>query len=225
MKPTWRTDWLQWLLLAGMFVLALASWNRVPDSLPVHWNLRGEVDRMGGKFEGLLAVPLTTLGLYVLFLLLPRIDPGRENYARFLGTYHAFRNVFVAFMAALYGVMHLSFRGHALEMGTFTMPALGVLFIFVGNLLGKLRPNWFMGIRTPWTLTSKQSWVRSHRVGGWIFILGGLAFLIAGLLRRPWLSTAAMVLFGAGLAGLVVYSWWVWKHDPDKVPPAGTRPA
>lgn len=225
MRLSWRTEWLQWLLLAGMFGLAAVSWNGVPGRLPVHWNLAGQVDRYGGRFEGLLVLPILSALIYLMLIFLPRIDPGRENYERFAPVYRAFRNAFMAFMAALYGFMHLSFRGQAVGMTTFMMPAMGLLFIFLGNLMGKLRPNWFIGIRTPWTLTSKQSWVRSHRVGGWVFVFGGLGFLVAGLVGRPWLLVAVMVLFGAGLVATMVYSWWVWKNDPDKVPPAGTRPA
>lgn len=225
MKLTWRTEWFQWLLLAAMFGLALASWNVVPDRLPVHWGLTGKVDRYGGRFEGLMVLPLMALGLYLLLIVLQRVDPGRDNYERFSGSWHAMRNVFMAFMTVLYGLMHLAFRGHPLAMNNILLPALGLLFIFLGNVMGKLRPNWFVGIRTPWTLTSKQSWVRSHRIGGWVFILGGLGLLLAGLVDRAWLTWTVMILFGVAAVATSIYSWKVWKDDPDKIPPAGTRPA
>jgi uncharacterized membrane protein len=82
-----------------------------------------------------------------------------------------------------------------------------------------------VGIRTPWTLSSKTSWTRTHQVGGWVFVFGGIAFMAAGLVHRPWAMMCAGVLFAAGLLAIIVYSFVVWRNDPDKVPPAGTSPA
>lgn len=225
MKLTWKSEWAMWLLLAGMFVLAAASWPGAPDRIPVHWNLHQQVDRYGGRFEGLLGIPLLALGLYALMLIVPRIDPGRANYAAFLGAFTTLRLALVVFLAAIYSVMHLWMRGIEVRMNTVMPLLMGALFIVVGNLLGKLRPNWFVGIRTPWTLSSKDAWVRAHRAGGWVFIGGGLVFMAAGVVRAPWAMWVAAVTFGIGLLAVIVHSYFVWRADPDKIPPAGTTPA
>jgi immunity protein, SdpI family len=214
-----------WLLLAGMFALAAITWPGAPEKIPVHWNLQQQVDRYGGRVEGLLAIPLVALGLYGLMLLVPRIDPGRANYPGFRGAFTTLRLALVVFMAALYAVIHLWIRGLEVRMNTVMPLLMGALFMVVGNLLGKLRPNWFVGIRTPWTLSSKDAWVRAHRVGGWVFIGGGLLFMVAGVVRAPWALWGASGSFAAGLIGVIVYSYVVWRADPDKVPPAGTTPA
>jgi len=224
MKLSWRTELVMWLLLAGMFALAAVTWRDAPDRIPVHWNLQQQVDRYGGRFEGLLGLPLVALGLYLLLRFVPRIDPGRANYAAFLGAFTTLRLVLVAFLAALYGIIHLWIRGIEVRLNTVMPLLMGALFIVIGNLLGKLRPNWFVGIRTPWTLSSKDAWVRAHRAGGWVFIAAGLAFLAAGVARAPWLLWGAMGTLLAGLVGVAVYSYIVWRDDPDKVPPAGTSP-
>lgn len=225
MKLTWRSELAMWLLLAGMLVLAAVSWSGAPDRIPVHWNLHHQVDRYGGKFEGLLGIPLTALAVYLLLLLVPRIDPGRANYAAFQGAFTVMRLTLVVFMAAIYSVMHLWMRGIEVSMGTVVPLLMGSLFIVIGNLMGKLRPNWFVGIRTPWTLSSKDAWVRSHRVGGWVFIATGLVFMVAGVLQTPWSLVTAVATMLVGIAGVIVYSYFVWRADPDKVPPAGTTPA
>ena len=214
-----------WLLLAGMFALAAATWPGAPDRIPVHWILHQQVDRYGGRFEGLLAIPLVALGIYVLMLIVPRIYPGRANYPAFLGAFTTLRLALVVFMSAIYAVVHLWIRGIEVRMNTVMPLLMGALFIVVGNLLGKLRPNWFVGIRTPWTLSSKDAWVRAHRAGGWVFIGAGLAFMAAGVLRATWALSVAGILFAAGLVGVIVHSYFVWRADPDKVPPAGTTPA
>jgi len=225
MKISWKSESIMWVLLAGMFALAAMTWSWAPERIPVHWNLHGQVDRHGGRFEGLFAIPLAALGIYVLMLLVPRIDPGRANYPGFRGAFTTLRLALVVFLAALYGVMHLWLRGIEVRVGTVVPWLVGAVFVVVGNLLGKVRPNWFVGIRTPWTLSSKESWARTHRVGGWVFVVEGLAFMAAGLIQAAWAFYAACSLLLVGVLGLVVYSYLVWRGDPDKVPPADTLPA
>ena len=96
--------------------------------------------------------------------------------------------------------------------------------VALGAVMGKIRPNFFFGIRTPWTLTSKRAWTRTHRLGGFVFIAVGLVGIVAGLLVPP----AALIVDVGGIllgsAALAVYSWRVWLADPDRIEPAGTRP-
>ena len=79
MGKNWRSDWPQWIILAGMFLAGAIAWPRVPDQIPVHWNINGEVDRYGGRFEGVWLLPLVALGIYFLLRVIPRFDPGRAN--------------------------------------------------------------------------------------------------------------------------------------------------
>ena len=225
MKFSWRTEWPHWLLLAVMFVLAATTWGSSPERIPVHWNIAGHVDRWGGKFEGLLAVPLLALGIYALLLVVPRLDPGRANYAAFAGPYATIRLGTLVVLAVIYALVVLWVRGVRVNMEVWVPLIVGGLFVVVGNVLGKVRPNWFVGVRTPWTLSSKVSWTRTHRAGGWLFVLMGVLFMVTAVLRSAW---AVWVLLGAsvvGVAGLIVYSYVQWRRDPEKTPPAGTRPA
>jgi len=225
MKLSWRNELIAWLVLGGMFVFAAITWPTAPDRIPVHWDVHQQVDRYGGRVEGLLAIPLVALGLYLLLLFLPRIDPGRANYSAFVGAFTTLRLVLVLFLASLYAITLLWIRGVEVRMNTVMPLLMGAMFVVVGNLLGKLRPNWFVGIRTPWTLSSKNAWVRSHRVGGWVFVAAGFVFMAAGLVRAPWALWAASGALLTGVAGVAAYSYVVWRADPDKIPPAGTTPA
>ena len=225
MRTSWRSEWPHWVLLGGMFALAAAAWSGAPERIPVHWGLSGNVDGYGGRFEGLFAIPLLALGTYVLMLFLPRLDPGRANYESFGPVYATLRLLMVAVLAALYGLVHLWIRGVHARIEVFVPLIVGALFMVVGNLLGKVRPNWFVGIRTPWTLSSKVSWDGTHRAGRWVFILMG-ALLMASTVLRP-ASTAWVLgaLLFAGVLGLTIYSYVLWRRDPEKTPPAGTLPA
>lgn len=224
MKPTWKSELPLLALLAAMMVLAAVSWGDAPDRIPVHWNIRGEVDRYGGKVEGLLLVPATGAFVYLLMLFLPRFDPGRENYARFAGSYYAIRASVLTVMAIVYGVMHLWMRGVEVDVGKVVGVSVGALFVLLGNLFGKIRPNWFVGMRTPWTLSSKLAWTRTHRLAGWVFVAGGVAIMAAGILASVAAVIASMVVMIGGLGWATLYSYLVWRKDPDRIHPAGTSP-
>ncbi len=224
MKLSWRTELPQWAMIMGMFVLAAITWSRAPAQIPVHWGLSGQVDRYGGKVEGLLVPPLMALGIYLLLLVAPRIDPGRKSYSLFAASYTTIRLVIVTFLAGLYGVTHLALRGYPVDVSTLVPLGVGGLFVVLGNLMGKLRPNWFVGIRTPWTLSSKEAWVKTHRLGGWLFIVTGLGLMGSSLAHAPWASAACIGLLLVAIVGVYAYSYWVWRNDPGKVPPAGTLP-
>ncbi len=219
-----RRDWPALLLLAAMFVVAAVAWPSMPERLPVHWGITGEPDRWGSKPEGLLILPVTAAAMWALMVVLPRFDPGRANYAAFAGVYTIIRTVTVAFLAVLYAATIASAFGVDVAIDRVAWVGTGLLFVLLGGLFGKLRPSWFVGIRTPWTLSSKLAWTRTHRVGGFSFIALGLAILVAG-----WFSSVAafaVLMLGslANLCFVFIYSYRVWARDPDRQPPAGTLP-
>lgn len=225
MKETWKSELPLLLLIAAMLAGATLSWPSAPEQIPVHWGLHGEVNGYGGKFEGLLLMPLLSVGLYLLMRFLPRLDPGRLNYERFAGAYYTIRASTIAFLAVMYGVTQLAMRGVAVDMSRTIGLVMGAMFFVIGNVLGKIRPNWFVGIRTPWTLSSKISWSRTHRVAGWVFVAGGIALMVAGLVGTPAAMLTAVGFMVVGSLSVVAYSYVVWRGDPDRLPPAGTLPS
>ena len=224
MKISWRGELPLWLLMGAMFALALVTWSHAPDQIPVSWGTNGQVDRYGGKFEGLLVLPFATLAIYGLTLVFPKLDPGRLNYPRFAGAFYVIRLATVALMAVMYGIFHLVMRGQHVDVERVMPLLIGAFFVVLGSVLGKIRPNWFVGIRTPWTLSSKAAWVRTNRLGGWVMVVAGFAIMTASLVRSQAYQIAAFVTLGVGLLWTVVFSYLVWRQDPDRVPPAGTLP-
>lgn len=214
MKISWRSEAISLFLLVAMFVVAGVTWSVAPDSIPVHWSITGEPDRYGGKFEGLLGPPLIALGLYALLLLLPRIDPRYAHYARFWGVYLVLRTVIVAFMAGVHGVIVLWARGVPVDTGLVVLLMIGLLLMVIGNYLGKLRSTWFVGIRTPWTLSSEESWNKTHRLGGRAFVGLGLALMIVSPFQNPWALYVVAALGAVSLTLLVAYSYYAWRADP-----------
>ena len=221
----WRREWPHWLMIAGMFALAAFAWTRVPERVPVHWDVEGNPDRFGGRAEGLLLIPCLTAGLYALLLLLPRIDPGQANYRSFRGAYGWIRFALTAFLAGLFAVTTAETMGVPVAGARLAMPLTGVLLVVIGNQIGRVRPNWFVGARTPWTLSSKRSWDKSNRLCGRVLVVGGGLFIAAGVIGgrvAPWLAIGFTAL---GSLAVVPYSYLVYREDPDRVPPAGVSPA
>jgi uncharacterized membrane protein len=216
MKTDWRIELALLLLVAAMFVAALIVWPTAPSEIPVHWNASGDVDRYGGKFEGLFLLPLIALGIYLLMRYLPRIDPGRANYARFGGAYTAIRTGVLVLMAGIYGMVIAWVVKVPVDVSRAVPVAVGALFVLFGAVLGQVKPNWFVGIRTPWTLSSTESWARTHRLGGWLFVALGVLFAVTGVFK---LGSFGFVVIGAAIAAvavLVVYSYFVWRSDPAR---------
>jgi uncharacterized membrane protein len=165
MRLTWKTEIPQLMVVAAMFVLAAVFWPSAPEQIPVHWDVSGQVDRYGGRFEGLLLLPVLALSSYLLMLFLPSIDPRRFNYARFRNAYLTVRVAILVFIALIYSFMLLWVGGIQLGPSVVVPTGIGVLLIVLGIPMSKIQPNWFVGICTPWTLTSELSWRKTHRLG------------------------------------------------------------
>ncbi|MFA6428047.1 MAG: SdpI family protein [Candidatus Buchananbacteria bacterium] len=212
LKASWRTEIIPVLLI----ILAVASsfyfYANFPEQVPIHWNVYGQVDGWSSRAFGAFFFPALITGMYLLFFIFPYLDPKKERYEQFAKAYHIFKGAIVAFVALLYFYTSLIALGHQLLPVNVAVPVgIGVLFIIIGNYLGKVKANWFMGIRTPWTLSSEEVWNKSNRLGGKIFIIMGL-FSVLGF----WLPSTiffgifiTMVIVGSLIP--IVYSYWLWR--------------
>ena len=206
--------WLGPVLIVLCFIGTAVVYPDLPARIPTHWNWRGEVDDTAARFPGAFFAPLMALGLWVLLPVLRRIDPRRRNYERFDETFWVFLNVLALAMVLLQAAVLGASLGAPFDMGRMVLGGVGILFLALGNYLPRLRSNWWMGIRTPWTLDSEDVWRRTHRLGGWSFALGGLLCLL-GALVLP--SAAAGVVGLIALMGAafvpVVYSYVIWRQE------------
>jgi uncharacterized membrane protein len=201
------------LVLAGMWVFALAVFHRLPPEIPTHWNLSGEVDGTGARFPAAFLAPAVATGVWLLTRFQARIDPRRDQVERSTATRRLLAEILVGFMAVL-EVLTLGIAlGWPLDMGEAMWPLLGLLFVALGNYLPRVRPNWFVGVRTPWTLASDAVWRDTHRLAGWAFVAAGLLTTGAMFLpvhARPFVGMAALLL-AAGVP--LVYSFLRWRRE------------
>ena len=217
MKTTWKTESPSLAVLAMMWGMAAWTWPRASDHIPVHFNLVGNIDRYGSRFEGLLVLPLVASFLYLALTAWPRIDPRGKGFGLFARPFAIVRFGIMALMLAVYAVVVLSALGRPVTVELIPV-AVGLIVALLGNYLPKTQPNWLFGVRTPWTLTSDLSWRLTHRLAGPLFVVSG-AMTIA--LAFIWPGVAVKVLLGSTVVTAVisvVYSYLVWRRDPARVP-------
>lgn len=208
--------WLAPLLIALAVAFSLAVYAKLPDRMPVHWSMRGTVDRVASRSEGAFFLPGVMLFIWLILRFLPRIDPRRANYEKFADTY----SLLVNSLIALFAVMHVSLIGSALGWPvsmTRLVPALvGLEFLILGNALPRARPNWWFGIRTPWTLSNDRVWTRTHRVGGYLLAAAGLVLIGAAVAPGTWTFTLGVAAVIVAAFGSLVYSYFAWKQETSK---------
>ncbi len=206
-------------LIAAMLGLSLWAWSMLPPGalMPVHFGIDGRPDRFAAKGIGLFAMPLVAIGITALLAVIPRIEPRRLNLAGSAKFYRAVWIGIVALLGATHGAAIAAALHAPVDAGAVVAGALAILFIVMGNYLGKTRSNFFAGVRTPWTLSSEYSWERTHRLCGKLFVITGAATL-AALLVLP-MKIALLILIGLTLANVAVsvaMSYVYWARDPDR---------
>jgi len=200
------------LILILTAVMTLVAYPVMPDVVASHWNAAGELNGTMPKFWGLALIPLLMYGFCALFVVLPRIDPLRNNYQKFQDYYEGFILVFAAFFFFIQLQIILWGRGIHVSPNL-TMPVMiGGLFVYIGFLMEHAEPNWFVGIRTPWTLSSDLVWKKTHQRAGTLFKLSGVVSMI-GTLAGMYASLFILVPVIAVALYTVVYSYTEFKKE------------
>lgn len=208
-----RSRWLAPLLILLALAFGLAVYSRLPEEVPSHWNVSGRADDTIPRAAAVLLLPLVALGLWALLTVLPRLDPRRPGYRDFLPTYRLFVNLIVGELALLQIIVLGYALGWRIDPARLIPAAAGLVFVGLGNELGRVRPNWFIGVRTPWTLSNDEVWRRTHRIGGRFFVATGLVWIVAALFLPPPLAIAVMMvtLIGGSFA-VIVYSYRLYQR-------------
>jgi uncharacterized membrane protein len=201
------------ILIAAAVIAGALFWNQLPDPMASHWNANDEVDGYMSKFWGVWMMPLMTLGMFGLFMLIPVIDPLKANIAKFRGAFNLFIVFITAFMLYMHGLTFIWNLGYEFRMSGAMLPFMGILFIFIGYLLRQAKRNWFIGIRTPWTLSNDTVWDKTHQLGSILFIASGVfAFLGAFFGGAIAMYLTLVPILGSALF-VVVYSFVLYQRE------------
>jgi uncharacterized membrane protein len=203
-------------LLVAATLVGLLLWNRLPDPMASHWGVNDQVNGYMPKFWGVFMLPLITLGMLVLFLVIPSIDPLKANIAQFRSAFNLFIVLIVVFMLYIYGLTlawNLGYTGF--KVSGAMLPAIGLLFIFIGFMLRKAKRNFFIGIRTPWTLSSDAVWNETHRVGAVLFMISGVLAFLGGLFGGTTAFWFMFVPIIGSTVFLLAYSYVLYRRETN----------
>jgi uncharacterized membrane protein len=203
------------VIVFAMFAVGGALYGQLPAIMASHWNAAGDVNGTMSKFWGVFFLPLLSLAITALLLVIPNIDPLKTNIQKFKNYYYAFIIVFLVYFFYIYMLTLLSNLNVAFDMTRMLMPAMGVFFAVIGFMMLKAKRNFFIGIRTPWTLSSDEVWDKTHKLGGKLFIAAGVITAAFGFLTG---EIAIWVMLGLILGVAVfttVYSYIIF-HKLEK---------
>jgi uncharacterized membrane protein len=210
--------WMRRMLIFGSLMVlislavSLVVYPRLPDKVPVHWNAAGEIDGWGSAFQGAFLFPLMMAAILILLVFLPKVDPKKKNYSRMSKPY----TIIVLVTMLFFMLIHFGSLGTALgyfnSFPSFIQLGVGALFVIIGNYMGKLKHNYFAGIKTPWTLANEQVWYKTHRMAGPLWVIGGLIFMAASFLPSQFLIVTVMIVIAVLLIVPIGYSYWIFKR-------------
>lgn len=199
------------IILATSF--SVLVYNRLPEQVASHWNEANQVNGYMPRFWGAFLMPIITVGILALFLVVPLIDPLKANIAEFRSVFNTFIALMIAFMVYVHGLTLAWNLGYnKFNMGSAMLPGLGLIFIFAGAMMRKAKRNFFIGIRTPWTLSSDYVWKETHRVGSILFIISGLLALLGAFFPLYAFGLLLVPLF-ASVIFLLVYSYVLYQRE------------
>lgn len=201
-----------WIIALALFSLAGTGfiYPLLPEVIATHWGVNGEVNGTGGKITQLIIAALP-LVMYALMVWLPRIDPRRENYILHNKAYTVTQEVLVLFFIGLNWATIAYNLGVPLDIQKCIVIPLGILIAVIGNYMSQIRPNYFFGIKTPWTLANEDVWRKTHRLGGYLFTASGVVISVSAFLT----GTASFVLTMTALLAAslvpVIYSYLIFR--------------
>lgn len=209
-KFSFKTEWFAFCVIIISLMAGLFFYQNFPAQVPSHWNIKGEVDGYSGPFMAAFMLPLMMIGLYIMFIFLPWLDPKKDQYASFASTYHKFKDLIIAFLAILFFMTGLNGLGYQINIGFYTPLMIGALFIIIGFLLERVKMNWFMGIRTPWTMSSDTVWEKTHKLSSRILAVAGIMIAATALVPVKFrlvlfILAVALIVFSLPLYSYILY--------------------
>jgi len=198
-----------WIILLSL-TLNVYFYPQMPEKMASHWNTKGQVDGYMSKFWGLFLIPLILIGLALLFVAIPRIDPLKANIEKFRKYYDGFIIIFFIFMLLIHFQAILWNLGIKISPNVTFSAGIGILFFYVGILCENAKRNWFIGIRTPWTLSSERVWERTHKIGGKLFKIAGVIALF-GVLFQSHAIFFVLIPVILVAAYTIIYSYFEYQ--------------
>ena len=189
-------------------LIGLLLWNRLPEQVPTHWGIDGEVDGWSSKAVAVFVFPCILLGVHWLCVIVSSIDPGSKNYHRKMITLVLW--ICPAISLLIGSLIYAKVLGYDLDV-EIVMPLLvGLMFLIVGNLLPKCRQSYTMGIKLPWTLRNEENWNKTHRFSGKVWVIGGVIIMATAFVGSFWILMGVLIVM---VALPTTYSYCLYRKQ------------
>ena len=199
-------------LVLFSFGIGIYFYPQMPEKMASHWNFKGEVDGCLSKFWGLFLMPIILIGVVLLYLIVPKLDPLKENIEKFRKYFDGFIVLLLLFLFYLYVLTIFWNLGLKFNISQAIIPALAVLFYYCGILLEKAKRNWFIGIRTPWTLSNDMVWEKTHKIGGKLFKIAGIVTIL-GIFFQKYILFFIFVPIILVVVYTTIYSYTEYQKE------------
>lgn len=197
------------------FIGTIIAYFYLPDVIPIHWDINGEVNNTGPKYMAII-LGFLPFAIYLMMNTLPKIDPKKENYKKHSRAYNIFSFYVVLFLIIINWMTILLALGIKMNIGLFIPILVGILFIIIGNYMPQFRHNYLIGIRTPWTLADENIWKKTHFYGGYVFMIIGVLIILMGIISKPFMLYFGLIISGILIVSLFVYSYMIYKKGITK---------
>lgn len=201
------------VLIAAALLFSAIIYNDLPEQVPTHFGPDGTPDGWSSRARAAFAIPVISGALLLIFHFMPRILPRRYHLEQISDTYWAIVSIVIAFLLA----MHITILGVALgwpiAVPTAVLLGIGAMFVILGHLMPRVKSNWLLGFRTPWTLESENVWRGTHELAGKTMTAGGIATMAAAFLPARLQPVVAMAALLGGAFVPVVYSFILWRRE------------
>jgi len=199
-------------IVLASFLVGIYIYPSLPERIVSHWNAAGQPDGYMDRFWGAYLMPFISAGLFLLFLAIPRIDPKRANIEKFRPYFDRFIILLFGFLLYIYLLTLLWNLGWRFDFVQLLVPPLAAIFYYSGVLIENAKQNWFIGIRTPWTLSSENVWDSTHKLGGKLFKISGIIALLGVVLKEYAFLFILLPVLSAGFYS-IVYSYLEYQKE------------
>ena len=195
------------------FVYLAYIWNQLPQKVPVHWNAKGDIDRYGDKAELILIPLLLPFLAYIIFLVIPKIDP-KKKLNKMGNKLQSLKALVTTFMSILALFILYSSKNQSFDNSNYLFILIGILYIILGNYFKIIKPNYFIGIRTPWTLESESVWKQTHKLGGKLWFIGGIIIVLSGFILGNEINVIVFLTITTIIAIIpIVHSFLLFRKN------------
>jgi len=212
-KSSFKTEWFSVAIIGLAFLAGLYFVSRLPALVPTHWNLAGQPNGYSTPYAAAFLLPLLMLIIYLVLVFLPYIDPKKDQYASFAPVYHHFKDLIIFFLFIIYMLTNLSGVGYKISIAFWTPLLVGGLFVIIGALLNKVKMNWFMGIRTPWTMSSETVWAKTHQLSSRVLMIAGLIIALTVMAPAAWKNAMFILAVAIVVLALPIYSYFLYARE------------